>query len=54
MKRRRGRPRLPSKDRKSALLAVRLTQAEMKRVRDRAKAEGVEVWDWVRRRLLEG
>lgn len=49
----RGRPRLRERERRSYTLPVRLTQAEAKAIRDLARARGIRVSEWVRRRILE-
>ena len=51
-KRGRGRPKLPKKDAKGAVMTVRFTKAERKAVDDAAGREGLKTSEWVRNVLL--
>jgi hypothetical protein len=47
-----GRPKLPETDRRSELLRIRVTRAELRRLAAKAKASGKEVSTWAREELL--
>ena len=47
-----GRPKLPASRRRKAVVAVRFTNAERKRVAKQAQAEGLTSGVWLRRLAL--
>lgn len=48
---RRGRPKLINADRKHKLLSIRLQPSEHSEFEKKAKAEGLSLSDWVRKKL---
>ena len=48
----RGRPRKPVEERRRRHIQVRLTDAELARVRTAADAAGLTAAEWARRRIL--
>jgi predicted HicB family RNase H-like nuclease len=51
-KKRRGRPKLPAKDRQAITITVRVSKADRKAFAGAAKESGQKLSDWVRENLL--
>jgi predicted HicB family RNase H-like nuclease len=49
-----GRPKLPARERKGRVVHIRLTAEDHRALRTEAKAAGVNLAAWMRRKLVGG
>jgi hypothetical protein len=53
VKKPRGRPEIPEKDRKSEILHIRVSEEERKKVEAAARKMGLGVADWIREGIIQ-